>query len=95
MKIGETLREIRKSKELTQDEVCGKLKISQTFLSQIEGSKKEPSGKMLRALCKFYKVPYQVVIWQSIEEKDIQKNKLPMFRAAVPVMDALIKEYFN
>ncbi len=91
MEIGTTLREVRKSKKLTQVKVCGKINISQTFLSQIEGGK-EPSPTMLRKLCKFYKIPYQVVIWKSLTEKDIQKDKKELFNQLHPIMNKLIDE---
>ncbi len=93
MNIGSALKEIRYNRGLTQVDVCIKLDISQTFLSQIEANKKEPSGKMLRGLCKFYDVPHQVLIFNSMEEKDVKKGKLKAFRTIKKAVTALLNDY--
>lgn len=87
MQIGETLRKLRIDKGLTQNQVQKKAKITQTYLSQVENNIKEPSAEMLRKLCEYYGVPHQVVIWNSLEEKDIPKNKLRAFKRLKPFID--------
>ncbi len=95
MKVGETLKTIRKGKKLSQMTVCAKVGLSQTWLSQIEADLREPSPEMLRKICKFYKVPYQVVVWKSIEDKDIPKDKKELFNKLSPVVNSLIAAFFN
>lgn len=92
MNIGETLKKLRQDRGLTQEDVINKLGISQTYLSQLERDRKEPSGEMLRKICKLYKVAPQIVVWQSLQEKDIQKNKLAIFKELKPAVDDLIAE---
>lgn len=92
MEIGASLRQIRRDKNLSQVLVCKKLKISQTYLSQIEKGTKEPSGEMFRKICKFYKVPHQMVVWQSLREEDIQKAKRSIFKQLSPAINDLIAE---
>jgi transcriptional regulator with XRE-family HTH domain len=92
MKLGETLRDLRNEKGLTQVQACKKLKISQTYLSQVEGGKKEPSPEMIRKFCKFYDVPGVVIAWKSTEEKDVPKNKRSAYRDLKPAIDGLIEE---
>jgi transcriptional regulator with XRE-family HTH domain len=95
MKVGEILKTIRKDKKLSQMVVCGKVGVSQTWLSQIESDTKEPSPEMLRKICKYYKVPPQVVVWKSIEEKDIPKDKREIFNQLSPVVNGLIAAFFK
>jgi transcriptional regulator with XRE-family HTH domain len=92
MEIGATLRQIRRDKNLSQVTVCKRMKISQTYLSQIEKGAKEPSGEMMRKICRFYKVPAQVVVWRSLTEKDISPKKISAFRQLKPAVDNLIDE---
>ena len=92
MKIGESLKQIRNNRKKTQMEVCKGMKISQTYLSQVESGLKEPSSPMFRRMCRYYKVPYQLIVWQSVERKDIQKEKLPAYDLLKPSIDKLIGE---
>lgn len=95
MKIGETLKGIRKGKGLTQKQVEEKIGITQTYLSQIESGEKEPSGVMLRKLCKYYGTPHQIVVWQSLEEKDVPKLKRKLFADLKPAVDGLISQIIS
>jgi len=92
MQIGETLKQLRKDRGETQIAVQNKVGITQTYLSQIESGKKEPSPDVFRKLCKYYKVPTQIVAWQSLEEKDIQGKKKPIYKKLKPIIDKLISE---
>jgi XRE family transcriptional regulator, regulator of sulfur utilization len=92
MEIGATLRQIRRDKNLSQVTVCKRVKISQTYLSQIEKGEKEPSGEMFRKICSFYKVPHQIVVWKSLTEDDIPKNKKGIFKQLSPAINSLIDE---
>lgn len=92
MKIGAVLRELRESRRLTQMNVSEQADISQTFLSQLEAGFKNPSAKTLNKLCALYGVPPQIAVFKSIEEGDIQKKKLPIYRKLKPTIDELISE---
>ncbi len=94
MEVGEILKSIRNDKKLTQTEVCKKVKITQTFLSQVEAGKKAASPEMFKRLCKFYGIPHQVVIWKSLSEKDVPKEKRGLFKQLSPAIDSLINEFF-
>ncbi|HEX9723332.1 MAG TPA: helix-turn-helix transcriptional regulator [Vicinamibacteria bacterium] len=54
--IGERLREIRKRRELTQDELANKLGINQTLVSQYERGKLRMHGTLIAAFAKALKV---------------------------------------
>jgi transcriptional regulator with XRE-family HTH domain len=91
MSTGTALKVIREHRKKTQTDVSRRLKVSQTYLSQIETEKREPSTEMLRKLCKYYKVPPIVVHWMAVEEKDVEKRKQPIFRELKPAIDDLIQ----
>lgn len=54
--IGERLREIRKRRGLTQDELANKLGINQTLVSQYERGKLRMHGTLIAAFAKALKV---------------------------------------
>lgn len=94
MNIGNALREIRFKKRLKQQDVAAKAKISQTYLSQIEGGAKEnPSKAVVSRLCKIYDVPVAVVFWMALEEKDIKPSRKADFKRVKQPMDNLIAEF--
>jgi transcriptional regulator with XRE-family HTH domain len=93
MKLGTALKEIRKSKNKTQDDVCGDLDISQTYLSQVESDKKQPSLPMLRRISNYYKVPIPIIMWKAIEPSDIQASKKKAFSVIKDPVDRLINEF--
>lgn len=92
MDLGNALRNIRRRKNKTQVEVTEKLKISQTYLSQIENNEKEPSAEMLRKICKYYKVPVVIVMWMATEESDVDKSKKQIFNQLGPAITSLVNE---
>lgn len=83
------------TKDFTQERVCFDIKLTQTYLSQIESGKKVPSAEILQRICSYYNIPYQVVVWKSIDKKDIAKRKLKLFNAIQSPMNDLIADYFN
>ncbi|MEY9140404.1 MULTISPECIES: helix-turn-helix domain-containing protein [Mammaliicoccus] len=52
MSIGNTIKEIRKQRKLTQQELADELKISRSYLSDIENGNKNPSIKTTEKLAK-------------------------------------------
>lgn len=95
MKIGNALKEVRKKRGLTQQIAAAKISISQTYLSQIEGNKKNATADMVEKICKVYNIPVQIVIWNSIDEKAVSKNKQKAFKELKPLIDNLINQIFS
>lgn len=93
MNIGEALSKTRENQNRTQTEVAKTLKISQTYLSQIEGGKKKPSMDMLESLAKIYNTSVPAMMWFALTEKDIQQDKLHLFKLLKPVIDNLAKNF--
>lgn len=93
MNIGQALIKARKDKGLRQNEVAKRIKISQTYLSQIENGSKVPAIEMISKLAKCYDIPFAVMAWYSITEQDIKKNKLAIYLNLKPTVDAMIREF--
>jgi len=97
MNIGAALKEIRLKKfpkeKVKQYEIAERIGITQTYLSQIESGTKVPAYEVVEKICKVYKVPYAVLVWHSLEEKDIQKSKLDAYRKLRPVIDSMIQNF--
>ena len=55
--LGETLRELRRTENLTLREVSAKARVSLGYLSEIERGEKEASSELLASICKALDVP--------------------------------------
>lgn len=95
MDVGKALRDIRRSRELTQIKAASKAKITQTYLSQIESNQKNPSNDVLEKLSKVYKVPVAIFYFKAMDESDVLKSKLKMYRTLKPTTDTLINELLS
>lgn len=95
MKLGIALKEARKKIGLNQMEAAKSIGISQTYLSQIENDKKKPATEMLEKICKSYSTDLAMVVWKSLNETNVKKNKIKLFRDLKPVIDKLINEVFS
>ncbi len=93
MNIPSALKELRVKKGVRQYEVANKIGITQTYMSQIEKGQKVPSVEVLEKLAKYYKTPIAIMLWFSLDEKEIPKNKLAAFRELKPVVDSLINNF--
>ncbi len=60
--LGESLRELRTSENLTLREVSGRALVSLGYLSEIERGQKEASSELLNAICGALDVPLSQVL---------------------------------
>ena len=95
MNIGAALLKARKDKGLRQNEVFQKTKITQTYLSQIENGKKIPSVDIITKLADVYQIPFPIMMWGTLTEKDVRKAKLDIYRKLKPTVDNLINDIFG
>jgi transcriptional regulator with XRE-family HTH domain len=95
MRIGHTLRKLRKDRGLRQLKAAAEIGISQTYLSQIEGDLREPSIDILKKFSSYYNIPVPVIFFSSLSEEDVAENKLPAYRILRPIIDNLIDEIYS
>ena len=94
MNIGAALKDIRENAvRKTQMDVYEATGVSQTYLSQIENGKREPSREIVTKLCEFYNVPEIIVVWKATEKGDISDDKRAIYDKLAPILDDLVHMY--
>lgn len=91
MSLGSALKEIRKSKGLSQDDVADSVGITQTYVSMLETDKAFPSKKTLMNIAKTLGLPHQIIELYSLEDNDFAEDKRPTFRVVFPMIKDLLK----
>lgn len=94
MKLGTAIRNLRKAKGMKQAEFASRVGLSQSYLSQVEGNKKEPSVEVLKKVSDLAGVPLPVLLWDSLTGEDVPKEKKEAFEMLKPAVDALIKNMY-
>jgi transcriptional regulator with XRE-family HTH domain len=90
MNLGDSIREVRKKRLLTQRELAEKLGVTNTYLSAVENGSRKPSRKLLSKICESLDVEESVLQFLAIDESTIDQKKLANFRQMAPVIKKLI-----
>lgn len=94
MNIGNTIKEIRKRKGFSQQELAKKSEVSQTYLSQIENGERNPTLEVLQKISVALDIPFPVLSFLTLEHTDISEDKIEAYKRIEPVVSSLIKEFF-
>lgn len=90
MNIGKAISNIRLSNNIARSDLALKVGISASYLGQIENGT-TPSINVLSKIADFFKVPLPVLMWFSIEDKDIHISKKQIFSYfKVPINSMMI-----
>lgn len=95
MNIGKAVVTLRKQKGFNQKRFCEEIGITQSYLSQIENDNKKPSTDVLVDIANAIGVPLPVLFWFSVDENDVDENKVEMFTQLKPMIDKMIEGVFN
>ncbi len=77
MDIGNALKGIRKTKNLTQKELANKIGISNTYLSEIENNTRRPSIDVIKSISDALDINFLYLILKSLEREDLKnENKV-------------------
>ncbi len=90
MNLGKAIKTSRLKRELTQGVLASMAGITQAYLSSIENNKKKPNMRTVETICGCLSIPLPFIMWQGLEEKDIEPEKLDMFRLLNPSVCAFI-----
>jgi transcriptional regulator with XRE-family HTH domain len=60
--FGPIMRRLRRAKDLTQDEIAGRLEIAPSYISRLENNRKKPSVEMLFKIADALEVPVVEII---------------------------------
>jgi transcriptional regulator with XRE-family HTH domain len=91
MDLGTTIKNLRKSKGYTQSEFAKLCDITQTSLSLIESNNNRPNSNTLKNICITLQVPESYIYLLSIDEADIPKSKLKLFKKLFPPVKDMLK----
>ena len=94
MKIGDSIKYIRKKKQISQNQLATSINISQTYLSLIENNEKKPSLKILEKIENFLHIPLSIILFLSIEEDEVPNHKKEYFNLLQPSILKFINEIF-
>jgi len=75
MKLGEKIKEIRKSKNISQEALASMLKVNRNYLSRIETGKSEPSSTILKHIAEIFNLDLNTLLDINT---DILENKEKM-----------------
>ncbi|MEI6851540.1 MAG: helix-turn-helix transcriptional regulator [Bacteroidota bacterium] len=93
MKLGSTIKELRKQKKIPQEIIAEKCGITQAYLSLIENDKKEPNLSTLKDISKALDTPLPLIFYLSLSEDDISDSKKTYFTQINPSVKDLISNY--
>ena len=72
MKLGEKIKEIRKSKNISQEALAGLLKVNRNYLSRIETGKSDPTSTILKNIAEIFNIDLNTLLDVNT---DILENK--------------------
>jgi len=94
MNLGNTIKNIRSKKKLSQIDLAAQCQITQTYLSQIEGNLKEPSISVLKSIANILEVPLPIIFFLSMDEEDVKLEKREAFEMISNPLKSLVNEVF-
>lgn len=95
MKLQKTIKKLRLDKELEQKGAASAIGISQSHLSQIENGHRGMSVDVLEKIAKAYKIPVPIIILRSLDETDVPKNRIDVFRNMKPALINIINSVWG
>lgn len=75
MKLGEKIKQLRKSKGISQEELASMLKINRNYLSRIETGKSEPTSSILKNIAEIFSIDLNSLLDITDEDKNTDKIK--------------------
>lgn len=93
MNLGSTIKNLRVKKNLKQKEFSSKCGIAQAYLSQIENNQREPNLSVLKTIAVHLGIPLPFLVFLSMDDSDVQSDKLEMFKKIEPSLKGLVNQF--
>lgn len=94
MKIGATIKRLRKEKGIRQVDFAKQCKISQTYLSQLENDDRNPTIDVLEKISNALGIPYPVLSFLSLTPDAVPEQKREVYDRMEKVMFGLVEDVF-
>jgi|AntRauTorckE5430_2_1112549.scaffolds.fasta_scaffold14891_1 transcriptional regulator with XRE-family HTH domain len=94
MRIGETIKELRKLKKYKQSDFAEQCEITTTYLSLIENNKKNPSLDVLQKISNALEIPYPILAFLSMNPDEISEEKRELYLQITNPFRELLKSFF-
>lgn len=92
--LGAIIAHIRKNEKIRQGKFAKRIEVTQSYLSQIEDGKKEPSPGLLKKISQELALPVGFIQLLSIVEDDVPKKRRHMWQSLTPTINALAISIF-
>ena len=94
MKIGNTIKKIRKKKGWSQKELADRCSLSQTYLSQIESGTRQATIETLENISNTLDVPLPIISFLSLDVDSINPEKKVAYLQIEPAIKGLLEGFF-
>lgn len=94
MNLGDTIKKLRKEKGIKQLHLADSCSITQSYLSNIEANKKEPTLSVLNQISNKLSIPLPIIFFLSMEAEDVTEDKKAIFDTLAPIMKQTLLESF-
>ena len=85
--IGNKLKELRTSKNLTQEEIANLLNVAQGSYSNYEKNKREPDYETLKKIATFYKVSIDYLLDYNISKPNLSHEEQDIINRLVTIFE--------
>jgi transcriptional regulator with XRE-family HTH domain len=93
MDIGSAIKSIRTRKKITQKDLAAKCGISANALCSIEKNVSFPTKETIKRICDALQIPVSYLLFFSITEDDVPKDKQGIFNALKePIQKVLVED---
>lgn len=87
MNLGKKLKEVRKSKSLTQTVTAKQAGITQCYLSSIESDSVSPTLTTIKKLCDVYDYPVVMLYIGAVDSSTLSPDRKLLFDAGVELIE--------
>ncbi len=94
--FGSVIRRIRNEMGISQKDLAHRLGVSPTYVSLIEGNKKEPSITLIKHFSAVSDIPIEILLWTAIDcPTTLSKDEVPVFISAKSIAQSYVDSVFR
>jgi XRE family transcriptional regulator, regulator of sulfur utilization len=94
MNLGNTIKELRLKKGIKQTEFAQICSITQSYLSNIERDRKEPTISLMHEISKNLGIPFPIIFFLAMDENDVSEDKKLHFQTMAPLLKNTLIQAF-